>query len=81
MPPARTTPYKFQRGRKHASNYLTGPARGSGSPKRLAYLKGVFEPQVLCQDGPGLLWLSVWGGVARLQLPDTDLGGEEGAGK
>ncbi len=84
MPPAPAARYEFQRERKRPSNYLAGPAPGSGSPKRLAYLKGVFQPQVLCEDGPGVLWLSVWGGVARLQLPDSlaaDSGGEAGAGR
>ncbi len=69
MPAAHPGPYKFEPGKKGASNFLTGPAHRSGSPKRLAYLKGVFEPQVLCQDGSGVLWLRVWGGVARLEAP------------
>ena len=71
MPPGTTPRYEFQREGKRAGNYLAGPASGSGRPTRLAYLKGVFQPKVLCEDGPGVLWLSVWGGVARLQLPDS----------
>ena len=84
MPPTPTARYEFRPERNRASNYLAGPAPGSGRAKRLGYLKSVFEPKVLCEDGPGVLWLSVWGGVARLQLPDSpaaDPGGEAGAGR
>jgi hypothetical protein len=84
MPPTPAARYEFQRERHWASNYLAGPAPGDGRPKRLAYLKSVFQPKVLCEDGPGVLWLSVWGGVARLELPDSlaaDPRGEMGAGK
>ena len=71
MPAASPTPYAFPQGKKGTSNFLTGAAHGSDSPKRLAYLRGVFQPQVLCQDASGALWLGVWGGVARLALPDS----------
>ena len=84
MPATPAARYEFQRERNRPSNYLAGPAPGSDSPKRLAYLKGVFQPKVLCQEGPGLLWLSVWGGVARLQLPASPAerpGAEAGAAK
>lgn len=84
MPPSTTARYEFQREGKRPSNYLAGPAPGSDRPKRLGYLKSVFQPKVLCEDGPGVLWLSVWGGVARLQLPDSlaaDRRGDVGAGK
>jgi len=84
MPSAPAARYEFQRERKRATNYLAGFAHGSPSPKRLAYLAGVFQPRVLCEDGPGVLWLSVWSGVARVRLPDSlaaGAGGEVGAGK
>jgi hypothetical protein len=41
--------------------------------KRVAFLKGVFRPAVLCEDpAGGKLWLSAYSGVASVPLPAGD---------
>ena len=63
MPKAPALHFQFQKG-----NYLHGPAGGTGRPAPLGYLKGVFQPKVLCAEGPDTFWVTVWGGVGRLCL-------------
>ncbi len=48
---------------KRQDNYLDC----DGKP--VAFLKGVFRPKVLCEDGAGgVLWLSTYGGIASVPL-------------
>ena len=57
-------PYSFKK-----SNYLYRGAR------RVAFLKGIFRPIVLCEDPlGGRLWLGTYAGVAGMPLPAA--GGE-----
>ena len=63
MPKAPALHFQFQKG-----NYLHGPAGDTGRPAPLGYLKGVFQPKVLCAEGPDTFWVTVWGGVGRLCL-------------
>lgn len=82
MPPKPAARYAFQSGdRKRPGTYLASSPAGSAQAKRLACLKGVFQPKVLCQDGPNALWLSVWCGVARLELPRPRTGGAPETGQ
>jgi hypothetical protein len=48
------------------TNYLASDGR------RIAFLKGVFQPEVLCEDPAGkALWLSTWEGIARVSLAEA----------
>ena len=60
-PEAPAPPYAFQ---GKAPNFLTDPDK-----RNAAFVKGVFQPKVLCSAGPRTLWIAVWGGVGRLDVP------------
>lgn len=66
FPPAPARAYAFRDKKK---NVLSGRPAGSGKDGPVAFVKGVFEPKVLCPAGEGALWMKVWGGIGRLELP------------
>jgi len=58
--------------RRHRFNvlYTREAAADGGGERRHAYLRGVFKPQVLCQDEEGkVLWLKIYEGILRINLP------------
>jgi len=62
MPAARTTGYRFDK-----RGYLVT----AGRDRRVGFVRGVFEPKVLCVEEDGALWIKVWGGIGRLTLNRT----------
>lgn len=65
---------------KPATSSLTCGKKGNylyDGQKRIAFLKGVFRPVVLCEDKVGgMLWLATYSGVCGVPLPGTGRAGE-----
>jgi hypothetical protein len=71
MPPAKPPPWQFDK-----AGYLGESRGGRPAGRRIGYVRGVFQPRVLCADDTGTAWIAVWGGVGRVSLPAEGAGGE-----